>query len=59
MKDDQASATAEVIAGSTLMLADDPRTASLVTPGAAALCDAFLLGGGARSRFLRWSARRA
>jgi methyltransferase (TIGR00027 family) len=59
MKDNRASATAEVIAGSTLLLAADPRTASLVAPGAAQLSDALLLGGGARARFLRWSAARA
>ncbi|MBM3845621.1 MAG: class I SAM-dependent methyltransferase [Verrucomicrobia bacterium] len=54
MREDRASATAEVIAASTLLLATDPTTAPLVAPGACALCEA-LLGDSARGRFLRGS----
>ena len=56
MKRDRASATAEVIAASTLLLDTEPSTASLIAPGAAPLCEV-LLSDGARGRFLRWSAR--
>lgn len=44
MKSDQASSTAKLIAASTILLASDPRTASLVAPGARALCERFLSG---------------
>jgi methyltransferase (TIGR00027 family) len=56
MKRDRASATAEVIAASTLLLDSEPSTAGLIAPGAAPLCEV-LLSDGARGRFLRWSAR--
>jgi methyltransferase (TIGR00027 family) len=42
MKQGEASSTAKVIAASTLLLASDPRTASLVAPGAADLCRTLL-----------------
>lgn len=57
MRNDRASATAEIIAASTLLLARDPATAGLVAPGAAELCAA-LLGQGGRARALRWAAGR-
>lgn len=44
MKPGQASATAKVIAASTILLGSDPRTAALVAPGAAALCQQLLSG---------------
>ena len=44
MKSDQASSTAKLIAASTILLASDPRTATLVAPGARALCERFLCG---------------
>lgn len=56
MRDDRASATAEIIAASTLLLTHEPSTARLVAPGASQLCEA-LLSQGARARFLRWSAQ--
>lgn len=55
MRDDRASATAEIIAASTLLLTHEPSTAGLVAPGASELCQA-LLSQGARARLLRWSA---
>lgn len=42
MKQGRPSATAKVIAASTLLLASDPATAHAVAPGAAALCRHFL-----------------
>jgi methyltransferase (TIGR00027 family) len=42
MRSGRASATAKVIAASTILLASDQRTASLVAPGADALCRQFL-----------------
>lgn len=56
MKQQQASATAKVIAASTVLLANDAKTASLVPPGAAALCEAFL-SEGTGDRLLCASAR--
>lgn len=56
MRGDRPSATAQVIAASTLLLDAEPSTAHLVAPTAASLCSA-LLGDGLRGRFLRWSAR--
>jgi methyltransferase (TIGR00027 family) len=44
MKAAQASNTAKVIAASTLLLASDARTATLVAPGAAAICKVLLSG---------------
>lgn len=44
MKDAQASSTAKVIAAATIALASDPRTAHLVSPGAAPWCQVFLSG---------------
>ncbi|MGK6306950.1 class I SAM-dependent methyltransferase [Variovorax sp. DT-64] len=44
MRSDQASSTAKLIAASTILLASDPRTATLVAPGARALCERFLSG---------------
>ncbi len=55
MKPAQASSTAKVIAASTILLASDARNASLVAPGATALCRQFLSG----SRADRWLARSA
>lgn len=55
MRNDRASATAEIIAASTLLLIHEPSTAGLVAPGASELCQV-LLSQGARARFLRWSA---
>jgi methyltransferase (TIGR00027 family) len=55
MKAAQASATAKVIAASTLLLDSDARTAPLVAPGAAALCRQ-LLSGNRADRWLAWSA---
>lgn len=45
MKHQQASATAKVIAASTVLLANEPTTAALIPPGAAELCTAFLSDG--------------
>lgn len=42
MREGNASSTAKVIAASTILLASDERTADLVAPQAARLCDVFL-----------------
>jgi len=55
MKTAQASNTAKVIAASTLLLASDQRSASLIAPGAAALCQQFL----STNRTDRWLAKSA
>lgn len=55
MKPAQASHTAKVIAASTILLAGDPLTASLVAPGAATLSKHFLSG----NRADRWLVRSA
>jgi methyltransferase (TIGR00027 family) len=55
MKAAQASSTAKVIAASTIALHHDPRTAALVAPGAATLCELLLNG----QRSSRWLARSA
>lgn len=44
VKSDQPSSTARLIAASTILLASDPQTATLVAPGARALCERFLCG---------------
>jgi methyltransferase (TIGR00027 family) len=44
VRSDRASSTAKLIAASTILLASDPRTATLVAPGARALCERFLSG---------------
>jgi methyltransferase (TIGR00027 family) len=56
MKAAQASSTAKVIAASTIALQHDPRTAALVAPGAAALCE-WMLNGNAGDRWLAHSAK--
>jgi methyltransferase (TIGR00027 family) len=53
VKSERASNTAKVIAASTILLASDRRTASLVAPGAADLCRIFLSG----SAMDRWLAK--
>ena len=53
MKQGRASNTAKVIAASTILLDSDSKTASLVAPGSADLCKAFLSG----SVFDRWLAK--
>lgn len=55
MKAAQASNTAKVIAASTLLLASDARTATLVAPGAAIICRS-LLSGNRMNRLLAASA---
>jgi methyltransferase (TIGR00027 family) len=55
MKAQQASSTAKVIAASTIALHHDARTAHLVAPGAADLCELMLN----RKRSDRWLARSA
>ncbi len=55
MKKGRASNTAKVIAASTILLASDRRTSSLVSPAAADLCKVFL----SESRFDRWLAKSA
>jgi methyltransferase (TIGR00027 family) len=44
VKSDRASSTAKLIAASTILLASDSQTATLVAPGARALCERFLSG---------------
>ena len=56
MKAGQASSTAKVIAASTIALAADPATASLVSPHAAMWCER-LLSGSRADRWLAGSAR--
>jgi methyltransferase (TIGR00027 family) len=56
MKDEQASTTAKVIAGATLLLASDSRTANLVAPGAAEL-SGLMLSGAFRDRLFAASVR--
>ncbi len=56
MKPQQASSTAKLIAAGTLLLANDVRTAGLVTPDAAALCEHFLAGSPSATRADRWLA---
>ena len=58
MKSAEASNTARVIAASTILLGSDARSASLVAPGAAALCR-LLLSGSRVDRVLAWSAANA
>jgi methyltransferase (TIGR00027 family) len=58
MKAQQASSTAKVIAAATIALHSDKRTAALVSPGAAELCELFLVGSGS-DRWLARSARTA
>lgn len=55
MKSARASATAKVIAASTLLLESDAATRALVPPGAAGWCRA-MLSDGLGDRLLRWSA---
>lgn len=55
MKPAQASNTAKLIAASTLLLDSDPRSASLIAPGAAVLCQQFL----STNRIDRWLAKSA
>ena len=58
MKAGEASNTAKVIAASTILLASDARTQSLVAPGAAEWCRLFLSGSRV-DRLLAWSAQSA
>ena len=55
MKSGRASSTAKLIAASTILLAGDPRTATLVAPGARTLCEQ-LLSGNRADRMLAKSA---